>query len=307
MAKEFDVTRRLALGGMIAGGAYATSLLSSSTAEAFNVCVGGLCTDDIKNVGKMLGSAQINEDDEIRIGESYFGSIVDALGGSYANRSVQSAMDRFSATLFATSTRPAFSWDIVVIDNDAVNAWALPGGKIGVNKGLLRYAANEHELAAVLAHEMGHVDLSHAVAEMKKADFVEGFSGLAGKALVSELEGGGAAAAGVLKGPLMRLVVSGYAREHEEEADAHIASVFDRTGHDLVKGAQFYQTMLQTIPKKSKGRTSLFAGHPDTKKRYELIMEAAAGRSSGTAGNSAAFADLKKPFPTRYFYKRDRG
>ena len=123
----------------------------------------------------------------------------------------------------------------MIVDNNEINAWALPGGKVGINKGLLRYVDNEHELAAVVAHEVGHVELSHALSEMKKSSFADGFTGVAQKAMIMELENGAMAAAGLgaLAGPLMRLISAGYSRDNEFEADAHIANVFDVTGHDL--------------------------------------------------------------------------
>jgi predicted Zn-dependent protease len=306
MTKEAKISRRLALTGLAV-----SSFGVSTSAEALNLCVGAFCTDDVKNVGKMLKGLTLDEADEIRMGEENYGPIIDAFGGAYANSAVQSDMRRFALPLFAASARDAFSWEVVVIDNNEINAWALPGGKVGINKGLLRYVDNEHELAAVIAHEMGHVELSHALSEMKKSSFADGLTGVSQKALVSELENGRAAAAGVgvLSGPLLRLVSAGYDRKSEFEADAHIAHVFDATGHDLGQGTGFYQTLLETVPKKSKGTTSLFAGHPESQKRLDALLEASEGRSAGVVSEDGAqsFASIKEPFPTRHHYLRNVG
>jgi len=306
--KQLDkhMSRRTAMGLMAAVGV----LLPSTAHAQFDISIGGFGTDDLRNIGKMLKGLNLDEEDEIRLGNDYFGAMVDISGGAYANRSVQADMERFAAPLFETSERPAFSWEVVVLDDNSLNAWAMPGGKVGVNKGLLRYVDNEHELAAVLAHEVGHVEKSHALEEMKKKSFVDGMSGVAQKTMVSTLEGDAAAAAGVgsalVAMPLLRMVTQGYARGSEEEADQHIGTVFNRTGHDIQKGAQIYQTLLETIPKKSKGRTSLFAGHPDTKKRYEAVMSLSGG-GSGVGAGADAFASMKKPFPTRQYYLRSKG
>ncbi len=59
-----------------------------------------------------------------------------------------------------------YSWDVAVFDDDSVNAFALPGGKIGVFTGLLRVAENQHQLAAVIGHEIAHVTARHSAARV---------------------------------------------------------------------------------------------------------------------------------------------
>jgi len=304
-APSSQLTRRTILSALASLGAAAPA----AARGGFSLGFGGFSTNDFKNIGKVLKGLSLGEPDEIRMGNTYYGPIVDAQGGAYANRSIQASIRRFAAPLFETSTRSNFTWEITVVDNDEINAWALPGGKVAVNKGLLRYAANRHELAAVIAHEMGHVELSHALSEMKKSSFVDGVSGVSQRALVTELKGGAGTAAGMgmgaLRGPLTKLVTSGYARKSEFAADQHIITVFNQTGYDVVQGAAFYQTLLETIPKKSKGTTSLFAGHPQTKKRLAALLESAPDAQYQNAPPpSSDFETLKKPFPTRRFFNR---
>jgi predicted Zn-dependent protease len=85
----------------------------------------------------------LGEKDEIQIGNTLYGRIVDSQGGYYRNAAVQAEMERFAAPLIATVQRQHLPWEIVVLDNNEVNAWALPGVKLGVDKGLLRYCASE--------------------------------------------------------------------------------------------------------------------------------------------------------------------
>ena len=304
-----QITRRTALSLALS----MPALASTSALAQFSIGIGGVSTDDFKNIGKMLGSLKLDEEDEIRIGNANYGAVIDQSGGAYRNRAVQADIDRFTAAFFSGTSRPAFAWEATVVDNNEINAWVLPGGKIGLNKGLLRYVANEHELAAVVAHEMGHAEMSHAIGEMKKASFADGLTGVAQKALVSELDGSAGALAGaaVASGPLKRLVTSGYSRKNELEADSHILTVFDRTGHDVRKGCAFYETLLEVIPRKAKGTTSLFAGHPDTQKRLDELMAAAADRPEiqtfAPLPGTDAFASVKQTFPTRAHYLRNQG
>lgn len=299
------LSRRFVTGAVISLG-----FLGAKAARA-QISIGGFSTDDLKNIGKMLKGLTLGEEDEIRIGDTYYGALVDVSGGAYANRSIQADLDRFSVPLFDTGTRENFAWEITVIDNDQINAWVLPGGKVGVNKGLLRYVDNEHELAAVIAHEMGHAEYSHALSEMKKSSFADGLSGTTQRALVSELGGTAgalsAAGVGVAAGPMLRLVTSSYSRKNELEADQHILSVFAHTGHDVRKGCGIYQTLLDTIPKKAKGTTSLFAGHPDTQKRLDVLLEASENLPAlnDQAEADASYMALKQTFPTRHHYLRN--
>lgn len=291
----------------------ATGLAAATTASpalaGFSIGIGPISTDDFKALGRMFKNIDIGEDEEIAMGEGLLGPIVDSVGGSYQNSSVQSGIRRFADPLFAQSTRPNFNWEITVVDDNAANAWSLPGGKVAINKGLLRYVDNEHELAAVISHEMGHIEMSHAAKEIEKGAFWEGVSSVGQRVVQSELASKGAAglvanaALAELQGPLVKLATSGYSKDAEREADQHVISTFSKSGHDADRGIRVYNTMLELVPKKSKGTTSLFSGHPDMKKRIKLLEEAAPA-SSGSGGNRQGFDALKKPFPTRNYFRR---
>ena len=67
----------------------------------------------------------------------------------------------------------AGDWEVVVFNDDQVNAFALPGGKIGVYTGLLNVAKNQHQLAAVIGHEIGHVIAQHGNERMSQSTLIE--------------------------------------------------------------------------------------------------------------------------------------
>ena len=262
----------------------------------------------LRDLGRMLKSVNLDEEDEVEIGNDLFGTLIHTLGGVYRNSSIQSAVSSIASRLFEASARKVFGWEVVVVDNNEVNAWALPGGKLGVNKGLLRYVDNEDELAAVIAHEMGHAEYSHAAKEIRKKAFYAGLSTAAQAAAVAAVDkeariGTGAGMASIAL-PMMRLVTAGYSRDLELEADTHIVEVFAKTGYNVARGAGFYKTMLDIIPRKRKGTTSLFAGHPQTEKRLAALEEAAAGAPDTDELFNPDFYALKQSFPTRKIYKR---
>src|SRR5436309_219729 len=117
-------------------------LLASSfafaTAGGLSGCGGNLNVNSLLNPtlvqsAQNIASAQsLGEKDEIEIGNALYGRIVDSQGGFYRNTEVQASIERFAAPLIATAQRQQLPWEIVVVDNNEVNAWALPGGKIGI-------------------------------------------------------------------------------------------------------------------------------------------------------------------------------
>lgn len=245
--------------------------------------------------------------DEAEVGAKLYAKSIDQMGGAYPNRALQSAVQRVAEPILRTTTRSNFAWEVTVIDSSEVNAWCLPGGKMGVNKGLLRYVENEDELAAVIAHEMGHAEFSHMVKEGKDKQMaamgLAVLSGLAtaGSSRNSRVSVG--AGAFVVDISILGLAVSGYSRDNEREADRHIATVFAKTGHSVARGAGFYRTLLELIPQNERGATSLFSGHPDTRERLAILAALQQG-TPPPPRSSPDFAAVKAVFPTRKAYLR---
>ena len=111
------------------------------------------------------------------------------------------------------SERPNLPWSFDVVDDPAVNAFALPGGSIFITRGILSYMQNEAELATVLGHEIGHVTARHSVHEMSRAQVFQGLLGV-GSILSSDV----ASVAGVASQGLGLLFLK-YSRDNETQAD----------------------------------------------------------------------------------------
>jgi beta-barrel assembly-enhancing protease len=263
--------------------------------------LGGAVTD--------LVSGALTLPNETELGNALYRRVIALSGGAYRNAAVQRLLQRIAEPLIAASSKPELQWEAVVLDDNTVNAWSLPGGKLAVNKGLLRYAANEHELAAVIAHEIGHIDHGHAIEEMKTERFASTLSASGRDILASSTSGGGAvvssAVADVLQEPMVKLATSGYSREAERQADAYILKVFAKTGHDARKAPDFFRTLTELAPHDTTATTSLFSTYPDTMERITLLERAAAQAKAGKPrAPSPAFAELKATFPTRMYYRR---
>lgn len=300
-----------------AGGAM-LSLIASSAAAQFGFNFGssdsgsglsGLNLDNIfSGVKSLFDSVSMGEAEEIRIGEALYPRFVDQMGGPYRNKGMQLSLRNFAENLFKTSERPKLPWEITLLNDNTVNAWALPGGKIGMNKGLLRYAATETELAAVLGHEIGHAELSHGLGQMRSESFTKGLSSLGREAIASQVGSDRFLTdqvIDVLEAPLLKMVTSGYSQEREFEADLHLLKIFGKTGHDPAHAADFFKVLMQIMPPSTEGTTSLFSTHPGTQERIERIEQAASGTDvTARRTADASFATLKRTFPTRQHYRR---
>lgn len=313
-AHRRTTTRRRVMAGL--AGATTVAVAAPALAQ-FSFSFGGspkqtsAPTIDLNKVFDMFGAMFLGEKDEILIGNQLYGKLIDRNGGAYRNRRVQSAMQRFAENLLKSSERPTLPWEITVVNNNTINAWVLPGGKIAVNKGLFRYAKDEAELAAVISHEVGHAELAHGLGMMKTERFSAGFSEVAKGALAMAFKDSGGLdnnLVDMISGPLIGMVQTGYSREYEDEADRHILKVFGQTGHDPAKAANFFKTLLEVTPPGTEGTTSLFSTHPGTKERIEKIETAAEGLPSpATAPHAEDFKTIKRTFPTRKRFRRDGG
>lgn len=260
------------------------------------------------NLGNLLnGAAQVvgaytaGEGDEIKLGQSYYESYLEKSGGAYDDRNAQEALKRFAQPIFAAADRQALPWEVTLVDNKQVNAWALPGGKVAVNTELVRSCNHPDELASVLAHEIGHADRGHGLAQIQNQALITSIGGMGKQALNGWLGGGalGGEVLSALEGPLYGMVLSGYSRTHEFEADSHILGIFQKTGNDPQRADDFFRTLLRVYPQSASDTTSLFSTHPGTQERIARIEEAAARLPRpARAANQPGWSELKALFPT---------
>ncbi|CAA7626455.1 M48 family metallopeptidase [Magnetospirillum sp. UT-4] len=282
--------RRSLLAGLSAAGAIAA--LPASAQFSLDSLVKGA-------VG-VAGTYLAGEGDEIKLGQTYYPDYLKQSGGAVADRNAQEALRAFAAPLLAAAERKSLPWEITLVDSPQVNAWALPGGKLAINSALVRHAASPDELASVIAHEIGHADRGHGLSQIRNQALLTTIGGLGKEALAAWLGGGGAlagAALSALEGPLYTLVLTGYSRANEFEADAHILSLFERTGYDPAKADDFFRTLMRLHPEGS-ATTSLFSTHPGTSERIGRIEEAAARLARPSRGaQPPGWAALKQAFP----------
>ena len=187
--------------------------------------------------------------------------------------------ERLVAAVPGRLQQPLFRYTFQVVDRREINAFALPGGPIYVNRGMLDAASNEGEVAGVIAHELSHVVLRHATAQATKGQKFQ-LGALAGQILGSVV--GGRTGSAIAQGSQIGIgtYFLKYSREYEREADLLGAQIMARAGYDPRDMA----TMFQTIDRRSgNGGPEWLSDHPSPANRYEAInREAALLRGSST-------------------------
>lgn len=139
---------------------------------------------------------------------------------------------RCVADALTTELNSPYRWEVAVFRDDTVNAFALPGGKIGVNTGLLRVATNQDQLAAVVGHEIGHVLASHANERMSQQLALQGGLALLGSAAGSPDSAGTQQLMQALGLGAQFGILMPYSRLHESEADRIGLDLMARAGFD---------------------------------------------------------------------------
>ncbi|MGB0681544.1 MAG: M48 family metalloprotease [Magnetovibrionaceae bacterium] len=282
-------------------GSSVAAFSAASPALAFDFLKGSGAQQLLQGAGAIAQGFMLGEENEIQMGNQYYPKYIAQSGGAFDNRNAQEALRAFSAPLIATSQRPQLPWEITLVNDNAVNAWALPGGKMAINAGLVSHAKDPNELASVIAHEIGHAELSHGIQQMRTQAFMSGVS-KAGQVAIAAFAGSAAPLTnqifGALEGPLFQLVNAGYSREREFEADSHILEVFKVTGNEPAKADDFFRTLMSLYPQNASATTSLFSTHPGTQDRINAIEAKAAKMSAGSVSSDKNFAALKEILPT---------
>src|SRR6266542_3121628 len=165
---------------------------------------------------------------------------------------------------------PEFQYYFKIVNARDINAFALPGGPMYVNRGMIEAAHNEGEMAGVMAHELSHEILRHGTAQATKAQkygLLAGILGIGGQIL-----GGPAGAAAQIAGQGVGVYFLKFSREYETEADLMGARIMANAGYD----PRDLANMFKTIERESGGSSGGFlSDHPSPADRYARINQEA--------------------------------
>lgn len=173
-------------------------------------------------------------------------------------------------------SRPDLPWRFIVLDTDAVNAFAAPGGYVHITRGALGLIRDEAELAGVLGHEIAHVTEKHTIKAIQKSNAVK-------LATDETLSGNKALLKQVTDRTYDSILENAFDRGDEMDADKVGVAAADKVGYAPIGLADF----LQRLADRNKGATTkrgLFASHPDIEARIARIKkQIASDRLTATA------------------------
>ncbi len=236
---------------------------------------------------------------EIELGRQNYLPMQQSQGGAYdvdpeLTRYVQGVGNKVAA-----QSGVNLPYEFVVLNNSVPNAWALPGGKIAINRGLLTELNSEAELAAVLGHEAVHAAARHTAKQQSRAMLMQG--GIIATAIAtSDNDYGNLAVGGA--NLLAQLGLARYGRGAELESDRYGMEYMSKAGYDPQGAVELQKTFVRL----SEGRptdwlSGLFASHPPSQERVRANEATAAtlqqGGTSGKAEYEAALRQtmLRKP------------
>ncbi|MFN2359656.1 MAG: M48 family metalloprotease [Marinobacter sp.] len=238
-------------------------------------------------VNPVTGKKQLSlipESQELSIGSEQYKPTQQTQGGRfYLDPDLNQYVQEVGQKLAKVSDRPDLPYEFVVLNSSVPNAWALPGGKIAINRGLLTEFDDEAQLASVLGHEIVHAAARHSVQRMQQGMLISvGVAGL-GFAL-SDNEWAGLIMGGAAMGA--QLALAQYSQGDELESDHYGIRYMKEAGYDPQAAVELQELFV----KLSEGRETsfiegMFATHPPSQKRVnenqKLVDKIGAGGYRG--------------------------
>lgn len=240
----------------------------------------------------------MSPEQEVAIGKQQYGPSQQSQGGRYVvDPDLNAYVSQVGQKLARVSDRPDLPYEFVVLNNNVPNAWALPGGKIAINRGLLVLLDDESELAAVLGHEIVHAAARHGAQQQTQGTALNVGLVLAGVALASQDHQAAGLAMGAL-GVGAQAWQAQYGQGQELEADRYGVEYMVRAGYDPQGAVELQKTFVELSEgQQASWLESFFASHPPSQKRVEANQRLAAEHSGGVRNRAEyqrAIAQLKK-------------
>jgi predicted Zn-dependent protease len=273
----------LALGLLIVGGVLATRGTSDPTVSLASL--GELWSDTLRDTDQIgMKMTRVSDVDEMKIGTELAGKMSEP---SPQNHATEAYVNAVGETVTQNVRRQGIRYQFHLVDSPANNASALPGGQIFVTTGMLNFVESEAELAAVLGHEISHVDLRHCIERyqyeisLKKAGMPE---------------------AGWIMDLAHHLATFSFAPYQELEADAQGERLSIEAGYDPDAAATLFIRMKKHMREPSRtlattpagevaqslgdAMNAYFRSHPPTEERARKLEDLVARHSTGLKGFS---------------------
>ena len=205
---------------------------------------------------------------DIAAGQQNYAPSQQSQGGKYVvDPALTTYVSQVGKKLAALSDVPNLPYEFVVLNNDTPNAWAMPGGKLAINRGLLVQLEDEAQLAAVLGHEIVHAAARHSASAKAQQMVVGAGALLAGVAIGSKKSEYGVLAVGALAVGA-NAWNSKYSRDHELDADKYGIKYMVKAGYDPQAAVELQELFVRMFDKQEPGwLDGMFASHPPSRDR----------------------------------------
>jgi Zn-dependent protease with chaperone function len=207
------------------------------------------------------------------------------------NKKVDDYLNRLGKKLATYATGEKYPYQFKAVNDSSINAFALPGGFIFVNRGVIEEADDEAELAGVMAHEIGHVALRHGTNQASKAYLVQAPLAILGGFLGNK-KSAGAIIAQIGSGFAVNSILLKYSRDDERQADLAGTQILYDANYDPHAMAQFFEK----LDTKNRG-IDFFSSHPNPENRIQNINAEIRrlGRiPSGAVSNTNEFRNIQR-------------
>jgi Zn-dependent protease with chaperone function len=185
---------------------------------------------------------------------------------------VQSYVNRIGQRLAQNAGGPQFQYQFKVVNASDINAFALPGGFVYINRGVLDQARNEGEVAGVIAHEISHVALRHGTHQASKAYAAQAGLSILGGILGGKVGGGAAQVLNAVGGVGLNALFLKYSRDLESQADIRGSQILAASGYSPQDMINFFHTLESVDASK---KTNWMSDHPAPPDRVARIQKEA--------------------------------
>jgi beta-barrel assembly-enhancing protease len=251
-------------------------------------------TSDIEKVQKVgqafqSASEEITPEQEYYIGRAVAATVLTTYK-PWDGRKATDYLNTLGRALAIASILPETysGYHFLVMDSDDINAFGAPSGFILVSRGLLRCAASEDDVAAILAHEIGHVSLKHGLSAISNARWTEAALQLgkfaaesSNSAILRDLT---SSFGGVISDIVKTMVTSGYSQDLEKQADLEAVRILHDVGYDPLAMVRMLTAMKARLKPDGKDFAKT---HPDPQTRIAYVTEAVKALTPAAAATAA--------------------
>src|SRR5689334_3355164 len=237
-----------------------------------------------QNPGKQavvkIQKTSMSRDQEIQLGKQAAAEVERTME-VIKNPEVETWLNQIGQTLAKTPQANAYPYYFKLLNEDSINAFALPGGPMYVHTGLIKAAASEGEVAGVLAHEMSHVALRHGAAQVGKQQTWGSVFGVIGAAAGIALGGQDGQCGLACQAAQMGAGLGGnsvlmkFSRGFEHDADLNGARMMASAGYNPMEMAKFFETLESKLgtAAEPKGLALWMSSHPATGNRVQYVSQ----------------------------------